>query len=714
MKKWWVAMFRISRRKKLSVTLQEENNDCGLACILMLYTYFNQSSTSIQTLKNELGSYPRGMSLLDIKKSFERLGMSAKAVRLKVESLYSLKEPIMLHWGMNHFVVFEKVRKNMAYIIDPAIGRRTVPIDEFLEDFTGFGVVITSYHQSDMDGEKEKTSFSGNIYESKGLLFILLCGVCFELSVSLFPIVFSILVRDFQINPSLISNIPMITFMLLIFCSTALIGYIRDKYVHLFEKKVKSTTSDRVISRVFRFPLGYYETHGVGDTISRIKSIDIVYNSLIKNVIPAFNKSISVLISLGFILYLDYLAFFICLVGFSVNILVSILTSKRISSYENQAIIFQSKQDTSLIESINAITSIRLNNKVPIRIIDWANYFSSHINSTIKRDDAFINTKLYQLIIDLFFRLGFISYLLSTILAGRMDLIVFSLLVLYREISSSSIISLSENLYQIYISKVHLERFNKLDSTQTVDDDKDLSDFLYIFEVNETLGIDVKNLKYKPEKHAPYMLKNVNFCVDPGCSVSIEGSSGSGKTTIFKSILGLYDVESCEILIFDSKTRLKVSPHQLKNISSFVFQDDILISGTIAQNISFFRDSVDMDYVVECCKIACIHEEIMDFKLRYNTVVGREGTTLSSGQVQRILLARALYSKPKFLFLDESSSNLDIELERKINANINKESITKIVISHRKETIDATDVHYKLDSGVLKNVRETYPQKLIS
>lgn len=705
-------MFRISRKRKLSVTLQEESNDCGLACILMLYTYFNRSSASMQTLKNELGSYPRGMSLLDIKRSFEHLGMNAKAIQLKLENLYTLKEPIILHWGMNHFVVFEHFRKNIAYIVDPAIGRRAIPIDDFVEDFTGFGVIITAFNQSVMGSKEIKPSFSRKVFESRGLLFILLCGLCFELSVSLFPIVFSILVRDFQINPSPTSNAPMIIFMLLIFISTASIGYIRDKYVHLFEKKIKSIASENIISRVFRFPLGYYETRGVGDTISRIKSIDIVYQSIIKSVIPAFNKSISLVISLGFVFYLDYLAFLICSIGFALTIFVSILSRKNISSYENQAIIFQSKQDTSLIESISAITSIRLNNKVSIRIIDWANYFSSHINSTIKRDDAFVNTKLRQLLVDLFFRVIFIIYLLSSILSANMDLIVFSLLVLYREISSSSTVTLSESLYQIYISKVHLDRFDKLDKTDIVIDDKGLSDLSYIFDANEALGLEVKNLTYKPEKHAPYILNNLNFCVEPGGSISIEGSSGSGKTTIFKSILGLYEVESCEILIFDSKSKLMVSPHQLRHLSSFVFQDDILISGTLAQNISFFQDSVDIDYVVECCKIACIHDEIMGFKLRYNTVVGREGTTLSSGQIQRVLLARALYSKPKFLFLDESSSNLDIELERRINFNINKELITKVVISHRNETIDATDVHYKLDSGVLNYVRGTYPKKL--
>ena len=203
-------------------------------------------------------------------------------------------------------------------------------------------------------------------------------------------------------------------------------------------------------------------------------------------------------------------------------------------------------------------------------------------------------------------------------------------------------------------------------------------------------GIQIKNLCFRYSEQDPYVFKNLSFEIKPGESVAIVGQSGCGKTTLMKVLLRLLTPSSGDIFV-DGIDINKMSLNNYRSQIAAVMQDDTLLSGSIAENISFFDTKPDQERIHACAMLAAIHEDIINMPMAYQSLVGDMGTTLSGGQKQRVLLARALYSQPKILFLDEATSHLDTHNEGIINHHVKHIGITRIIVAHRRETVAIAD-----------------------
>jgi len=211
-------------------------------------------------------------------------------------------------------------------------------------------------------------------------------------------------------------------------------------------------------------------------------------------------------------------------------------------------------------------------------------------------------------------------------------------------------------------------------------------------------AIELKDVSYTYAETDPDVLKETSLTIRPGEFVAITGPSGGGKTTLLKSMLGLFKPKSGIVLI-DGTPLDKIGAQTFRSQIGVVMQDDQLLSGTISDNICFSDQNVDMEWMHECAVMAGIADEILAMPMNYNTLIGDMGTNLSGGQRQRILLARALYRRPRILFMDEGTSSLDIDKEREINRSLARLKITRVVIAHRPETIKAADRTILLNSG---------------
>lgn len=211
-------------------------------------------------------------------------------------------------------------------------------------------------------------------------------------------------------------------------------------------------------------------------------------------------------------------------------------------------------------------------------------------------------------------------------------------------------------------------------------------------------SIQVEGLQYKYSEHEPFVLQDINFKITAGESVVFVGPTGCGKTTLLNILLGVLPSTVGEVKIGD-KSINDFGINTLRQMVGTVLQDDVLFSGSIEDNISFFDTDIDTDWVIACAKIAAVDKEIEAMPMGYKTLVGDMGTILSGGQKQRVLLARALYKKPKILFLDESTSHLDVVKENEVNNNIKKLNITRVMIAHRPETIASADRIITLFAG---------------
>jgi ATP-binding cassette subfamily B protein RaxB len=220
-------------------------------------------------------------------------------------------------------------------------------------------------------------------------------------------------------------------------------------------------------------------------------------------------------------------------------------------------------------------------------------------------------------------------------------------------------------------------------------------DVVYMEEVAPALK--TTNLRFRYSEEEPFVLNNVNLTINAGESVAIVGPSGCGKTTLVKVLLGILPPTSGYVFVGGISIK-NIGLSNYRKMVGTVMQEDQLFAGSVADNICFFAQTPDQLLIRSCAKQAAFHEEIMAMPMGYNTLIGDMGTALSGGQKQRLLLARALYRKPKILFLDEATSHLDVNNESRINEAVRRLQLTRIVVAHRKETIESADRIISFDS----------------
>nr|WP_301003590.1 ATP-binding cassette domain-containing protein [Arsukibacterium sp.] len=254
------------------------------------------------------------------------------------------------------------------------------------------------------------------------------------------------------------------------------------------------------------------------------------------------------------------------------------------------------------------------------------------------------------------------------------------------------------------MTKLHLDRLADIALTDKEDEGSDSDN-------RELTGqLQLSDIRFRYANNDPLLFNGLNLNVNAGENVAIIGPSGTGKTSLMKIMLGLMTAESGKVEV----DGVDIRHFGLRNYRSqiaAVMQDDQLMSGTLAENISFFDSQMDMQQVMACAQLAGIHQDIAAMQMGYNSLVGDMGSSLSGGQKQRLLLARALYRKPKILFMDEATSHLDVQLERYVNQAIKQLNMTRIIIAHRPQTIVNAERIMQLHKGQLRDVTKAYKAK---
>jgi ATP-binding cassette subfamily B protein RaxB len=285
------------------------------------------------------------------------------------------------------------------------------------------------------------------------------------------------------------------------------------------------------------------------------------------------------------------------------------------------------------------------------------------------------------------------------VLAGRMSVGMLFAFVAYKQQFVSKASRLVEQAMEFRMLDLHLDRLS--DIAHAVPEPSSVRALYYDKPMEGHL--EVRNLSFRYAEGEPYVFENISFSVGAGDYVAITGPSGGGKTTLLKVILGLLPATSGEILI-DGRPLAIVGAKNFRAAIGVVMQDDQLMSGTIADNICFFDEHSDLAHMTHCAQLACVHEDIMAMPMAYNSLIGDMGTTLSGGQRQRVLLARALYRRPRMVFIDEGTSSLDVLTEQRVNDAIGGLALTRFVIAHRPETIRSATRVLRVDGEGLREI----------
>jgi ATP-binding cassette, subfamily B, bacterial len=691
---------------------QYDKMDCGPSCLRMIAKHFGKIYT-LQSLREASKISKEGVSLLGISEAAENIGFRTLAVKVTYQKLFEdAPTPFIVHWRQSHFIVVHKLTANKVSVADPAKGLIIYTKEEFCQawvsDITngadeGVALLVEPTPKFfEAEDEQGKSMGFGllfsYLFSYKKLLFQLVLGLLVGSGLQLiFPFLTQSVV-DIGINTKNINFIYLVlAAQLILFLSRTAVEFIRSWILLHISTRINISILSDFLIKLMRLPLSFFDVKMFGDIMQRIGD---------HHRIEAFltNQSLSVLFSLFNLLVFGVVLatynlpiFLVFLVG---SILYSLWVSlflkyRRILDFKRFDI--SSKNQSALVQLINGMQEIKLANaEKPFRW-QWERIQARLFRLSLKG----LAYSQYQQAGAFFLNEGkniIITFLAAkAVIDGQMTLgAMLSVQYIIGQLNSP-IEQLIQFMQTYQDAKISLERLNEIHEMS----DEEPIDKQMISILPEKKSLTIQNLSYTyPGAGNEPVLENINLTIPQGKTTAIVGMSGSGKTTFLKLLLKFYEANSGEIKIGEAS--LTNMSHQFwRSQCGVVMQEGFVFSDTIARNIAVGIDNIDIVRLLNAVKVANIQEFIEGLPLGYNTKIGAEGNGISQGQKQRLLIARAVYKNPEFMFFDEATNSLDANNEAIILNNLKAFLLNKtvVVVAHRLSTVKNADKIVVLEKG---------------
>jgi ATP-binding cassette, subfamily B, bacterial CvaB/MchF/RaxB len=683
---------------------QSEAAECGLACIAMVANQHGHQ-LDLTTLRNRYSVSLKGANLQQLMQLSNQLGLTPRALKLDLDDLKNLRTPCILHWEMNHFVVLKKVHRNGITILDPAMGERRLSFADVDKAFTGVALELTPGNEFKKIDERSQLKLSAFWSRMRGVTPALVKLFVLSLILQLFALA-SPYYTQLVVDEVLVSkDAPLLAVLALGFGLLMLIQVVVGILRSWISLHLGTMMSMQMVTNLFRhllhLPMSFFEKRHMGDITSRFGSLSAVQTLLTNSLVEGILDGIMVVIVFAMMyLYSPQLSFVVVLVvAFYAMIRWAFYWPMRQLTEEN--IVTGAKESSIFMETIRGMQSIKLFGQQTQRLNIWQNKHTETVNTGYRLAKWGIGAGTVNQI--LFGIEGILIVYLAalSVMEGSMTVGMLFAFMAYKSQFTGRMSALISLVVQVKMTKLHLDRLADIALTEK-EDEGAASDG------RECSGqLSLSHISFRYASNDPLLFNQLNLAVNTGENVAIIGPSGSGKTSLMKIMLGLLPAESGKVEVDSIDIRHLGLRHYRSQIAA-VMQDDQLMSGTLAENISFFDSQMNMQQVVECAQLAGIHQDIAAMQMGYNALVGDMGSALSGGQKQRLLLARALYRKPKILFMDEATSHLDLELEHYVNQAIKQLNMTRIIIAHRPETIVSAERILQLLNGQLTDVTAAY------
>lgn len=699
-----VKLLNFSFGKKLPIIRQTEVAECGLACITMIASYYGYE-TDILTLRRNYSISLKGSKLQDLIDLGRKLRLLSRAVKLELEDLKYLKTPCILHWDMDHFVVLKKVRGDTVTIHDPAIGVVKYKMAEVSKHFTGVAMELTP--ATDFTKKKDKTKlYLRDLWHSiSGITLPLVQIVLLSFALEIFAIISPLFTQLITDHVLISRDYPLLYILAVGFGLLMVIQvateYARSWIIMFLGTVLNVQLISNLLHHLFKLPLDFFEKRHMGDIVSRFGSLNSIQGKISTEFVGGIVDGVMGIITLIVMFVYSYKITAVVIAALTIYTIVRVAFYPTFRQQRQESLIVSAKENSIFMESIRAILPVKIFGKEAQRENTWQNCYAEKLNTGIRITKfGYIYTLFNHFI---FGAEGIIIMIIGAIavMDGNFTIGMLMAYMSYRGQFVSKAQGLVDKIIEYKMIGLDLERVADIALTEPEKDLKEAS-----LPVVIQGGIRIHNLSFRYSEQDPYVFKNLSFEIKAGESVAIIGQSGCGKTTLLKILLRLLTQTSGDIFI-DGIDIKKMSLHTYRSQIAAVMQSDALLSGSIAENISFFETKADMERVHACAMIAAIHDDIISMPMGYQSLVGDMGTTLSGGQKQRVLLARALYVRPKILFLDEATSHLDAHNENIINHHVKHIGITRVIVAHRKETITTADRIIDLEELIKEEMAAT-------
>jgi len=690
--------------------------DCGPTCLRMIAKYYGKHYT-LQYLREKSRIDREGVSLLGISDAAETIGMHSLGAKIDFQTLVEEAPlPCIAHWQQRHFVVVRKIKKNKVYVVDPAFGEITYSKKEFLNGWVSTvsngvkeGIVLllepTPDFYAAQDEKVDKTGFSFLFkYLTKYQQFIiqlilgLLLGSVLQL---IFPFLTQSVV-DYGINMQNLDFIYLILIaQLMLFLGKMGVDFIRSWILLHINTRVNISLISDFLIKLMRLPIAFFDTKMIGDILQRIGDHRRIETFLTNSSLSTLFSMVNLLV-FGFVLcWYSTTIFAIFFVGSTLYLGWVALFLRRRKVLDYKRFDQLSANQSALIQLITGMQEIKLNNYEKQKRWQWERIQAALFKVNVKS----LALEQYQQLGGLFFNetknilITFVAA--KEVIEGNMTLGMMMAVSYILGQLNGPITQIINFMQLAQDAQISLERLGEIHNKT----DEEAPDTAKVNILPEKRYLALHNASFGYNGSTDLVLQNINLHIPEGKVTAIVGTSGSGKTTLVKLLLKFYETTGGKITLGDINLN-NIENRLWRDKCGVVMQDGFIFSDTLAKNIAVAEEVIDKRKLLQAVKVANIQEFVEMLPLGYNTKIGQEGIGMSGGQKQRLLIARAVYKNPAYLFFDEATNALDTENERIIMENLNEffKGRTVVVVAHRLSTVKTADQIVVLHKGKIVEV----------
>lgn len=702
----------ITMLKKFPHYKQMDQMDCGATSLRIVFKYYGQS-VKIHKIRKLCQTTKNGVNLLGISEAGEKLGFRTYGVRLTIEQLNDAELPCVLHWNQNHFVVLYKIKKGKYYVSDPAAGLLSYDEKEFKKNWfstrdlhAGLSLLLSpspAFYQLDEEDPELALKWSKiftYFYKYKRLFIQLILGMVLGTILQLITPFLTQSMVDIGINTKNISFINIILIaQLMLFIGSTSVSFIRSWIMLHISTRVNISILTDLLIKIMKLPMSFFDLKTHGDLMQRMSDQQRIESFLTGSTLNTLFSLVNMVIFGALLIIYNktiFLVFFVATILYTLWIL---LFMKYRRALDQKRFKISSENQTYMVEMIQSIKDIKLNNAQKQKRWVWealqAKLFKFKVQSlALSQYQSIGSMAINQAKGILITYISAKSVINGEITLGGMMAIQYIVGMV-----NSPVQSLLSFMQSYQDAKISLERLNEIYETEEEESiQKD-----YLTKLPDDKSIEIKNLtfRYYGAGNDPIFTK-LNLTFPEGKTTAIVGTSGSGKTTILKLLLRFYDYEEGDIFVGNKKLE-QIDFSTWREACGSVLQDNYVYADTIERNIAINDEFPDEQKLSHAIHIANLDDFIAEQPFGLATKIGTGGKGISQGQRQRLMIARAVYKEPKFIFLDEATNSLDANNEKTIIENLDKffKNRTVIVVAHRLSTVKNADNIIVLERGAI-------------
>lgn len=703
--------------KSVPIILQAEVAECGLASLAMIASFYGHQ-LDMPAMRKRFSANLKGMNLQQLIELGDSLGLASRALQCPIDEVHKLATPCILHWDLNHFVVLTKVTGKGSHptkgakfsINDPAVGKRTLTVEEFSQHFTGICLELTPTSKFEVKEEQAQMKFTQLWSSMSGLKAGLFKLIGLSLVLQLFALMTPYYMQ-WVVDEVLISfDEPLLTVLAIGFALIAIISVVtnavRSWLILRLSSLLNMQMGVNLLRHLLRLPMNYFESRHIGDIVSRFGSLAQIRERITTGFVETLVDGVMAITVLIMMALYSLKLTAVVLGAIALYTIVRLALYRPLHQATEEMIQNSAKEQSNFLENIRGMQTIKLFGNESKRQGIWQNRYADVINSEIRLGRLNISFDSFNKLLFGLENVLVIYFAAIMVMANTLSVGMVLAFIAYKGQLTQRFANLIEQIIQFKMMRLHLDRIADIALTEQEANREGEATFS-TSECQEPKGqLTLENICFSYSDEQAPILNNVNLTLEASESIAITGPSGAGKTTLMKIMLGLLQPTSGKVYL-DGKDITQVGLKNYRKKIAAVMQDDTLLAGSIADNVSFFDPQPNYLKIEQCAHLAAIHDDINKMTMGYNSLVGDMGSNLSGGQIQRLLLARALYQSPCVLFMDEATSHLDKDNEAKISEQIQHLPMTRIMIAHRQETINMAEQVYHLDNGTLINLTDS-------